>query len=112
VPQPLGKTDTVPEPVRIALVAHKHKKPKLLEWARFNCTTLAEHELIATGTAGAMLAHELGLTVKRLNSGPLGGDLQIGAKIADGELDALLFLPSQLLAWRASVVPLKSGQAR
>jgi methylglyoxal synthase len=62
--------------VRIALVAHEHKKPELLEWARFNRTTLAEHELIATGTTGAMLEHELWLTVKRLNSGTLGGDLQ------------------------------------
>jgi methylglyoxal synthase len=98
VPEQLQRSDAAPAPapapapVRIALIAHEHKKPELLAWARFNRATLSEHELIATGTTGAMLEQELGLRVKRLNSGPLGGDLQIGAKIAEGELDALLFL--------------------
>ena len=76
---------------KVALVAHDNRKQALLEWARFNVGTLARHDLFATGTTGGMLVDELGLEVKRLLSGPLGGDQQIGAMIAGGELDALIF---------------------
>lgn len=75
----------------LALVAHDHKKRDLLEWARFNRETLAHHDLYATGTTGATLERELGLSVVKLQSGPLGGDQQIGAMISQGELDALVF---------------------
>ena len=71
---------------RIALVAHDNKKRELIEWAVFNRTTLAKHRLYATGTTGAMLEVELDQSVTKLQSGPLGGDLQIGAKIAEGKL--------------------------
>src|SRR5206468_5197286 len=76
---------------RIALVAHDNKKKDLLEWAKWNRASLAEHVLIATGTTGKLLAEELGIEVIRLQSGPLGGDQQIGAKITDGEIDFLIF---------------------
>jgi methylglyoxal synthase len=76
---------------RIALVAHDNKKRDLLDWARFNRAVLAEHDLCATGTTGGMIESELGLEVTRFKSGPLGGDQQLGAKIADGEIDLVLF---------------------
>ena len=76
---------------RIALVAHDNKKRDLLEWAKFNRTLLAHHMLCATGTTGTALEQELGLKIDRLQSGPLGGDQQIGAKIVDHEIDFLIF---------------------
>ena len=76
----------------IALVAHDNKKNDLLAWARFNRGVLAKHDLLATGTTGLLIEEEVGLKVTRLHSGPLGGDLQIGAKIAEGSIDMLLFL--------------------
>ena len=76
---------------KIALVAHDNKKPDLLAWARFNKDLLARHELFATGTTGSLVMESLKLDVKRLQSGPLGGDQQVGAKISEGEIDFLIF---------------------
>ena len=76
---------------KIGLVAHDNKKPDLIEWARYNLRLLAAHDLVATGTTGTLLADELNVDVRRLQSGPLGGDQQLGALIADGEIDFLVF---------------------
>ena len=76
---------------QIALIAHDNRKEDLLEWARFNRGTLAKHELHATGTTGSLLSDELGLHVHRFLSGPLGGDQQIGAAIAEGRIDFVIF---------------------
>jgi methylglyoxal synthase len=75
----------------IALIAHDNKKGDLAEWGRFNRGELCQHDLIATGTTGRLLIDELGLPVTCLHSGPLGGDQQIGARIADGGVDILIF---------------------
>ena len=76
---------------KIALVAHDHIKKDLLEWAVHNITALAKHELFATGTTGKLLEEALDRPVKKLMSGPLGGDQQIGAMIANGEIDMMFF---------------------
>ena len=76
---------------KIALVAHDNKKKDLLEWVKFNRYLLSLHQLYATGTTGKIIEKELGLEVVKLQSGPLGGDQQIGAKIAGGEIDFLIF---------------------
>jgi methylglyoxal synthase len=76
---------------KIALIAHDHKKRDLTDWARQNRDLLARHTVYATGTTGKILEQELGLAITTLQSGPLGGDQQIGAKIADGEIDFLIF---------------------
>lgn len=87
---PHRKTSSNP-PKRIALIAHDHQKPNLLDWARYNRGTLSRHELFGTGTTGGMLTSELDLKVTLFRSGPLGGDQQIGAAIVEGRLDAVIF---------------------
>ena len=77
--QPLGPRK------KIALVAHDRKKADLIEWVKYNELLLSRHDLVATGTTGAVLDAELGVKIRRLQSGPLGGDQQLGALIADGE---------------------------
>ena len=76
---------------KIGLVAHDNKKRDLLEWAKYNRDLLAHHDVYATGTTGATLERELGFKINRLQSGPLGGDQQIGAKIVANEIDFLIF---------------------
>jgi methylglyoxal synthase len=76
---------------KIALVAHDNKKRDLVEWALYNRDLLAHHKVYATGTTGTILEQALCLEITKLQSGPLGGDQQIGAKIVDGEIDFLIF---------------------
>src|SRR5262245_6422638 len=85
------KAVTIGERKTIALVAHDNKKQDLLAWAKFNRETLRQHGLLATGTTGKLLQAELDLSVTKLQSGPLGGDQQIGAKITEGTIDFLIF---------------------
>jgi len=76
---------------KIALVAHDGRKKDLLEWARFNAETLRQHVLFATGTTGAVISRELGLDITSFRSGPLGGDMQVAARIVEGDIDFLVF---------------------
>ncbi len=81
----------IPHRKRIALVAHDNKKQDLVEWARFNRGSLLMHDLCATGTTGALIEQVLGTQIQKLQSGPLGGDQQIGAMIAEGLIDFVIF---------------------
>lgn len=76
---------------RIVLIAHDNRKQDLLDWARFNRDTLAQHELFATGTTGGIVSGALDLEVSRFLSGPLGGDQQVGAGVAEGRIDLIIF---------------------
>jgi methylglyoxal synthase len=76
---------------RVALIAHDNKKADLVEWTKFNRDLLSRHTVYATGTTGRILEKELGCEVVKLQSGPLGGDQQVGARIAAGEIDFLIF---------------------
>lgn len=75
----------------IALVAHDNKKDDIVEWCDFNKGTLSKYCLYATGTTGKRIVESTGLEINLLKSGPYGGDMQLGALIADGKLDCLIF---------------------
>jgi methylglyoxal synthase len=75
----------------IALVAHDNRKGEMVDWANWNKPILAQHLLCATGTTGSLLESEVGLSVTRFRSGPLGGDQQIGAGITEGHIDFVVF---------------------
>ena len=76
---------------RVVMIAHDNRKHELVDWASYNAATLARHDLAATGTTGKLLAEVLGLRIERYLSGPLGGDQQIGAAIAEGRVDLVVF---------------------
>ena len=76
---------------KIALIAHDHKKQEMLNWAAANREVLARYELCGTGTTARLVAEATGLAVKGYLSGPLGGDQQIGAKVAEGDIDMVIF---------------------
>ena len=84
--------------MRIALIAHDELKDEMVAFVNAHRDTLADHELITTGTTGKRIADETGLSVNRQASGPLGGDLQIGAMVADGDIGGLVFLRDPLTA--------------
>jgi len=88
----LNTEPIVMPPVKnIALVAHDNRKIEMLDWASWNKTILAQHNLFATGTTGTLIANELNLPVTKFRSGPLGGDQQIGAGITEGFIDFVVF---------------------
>ena len=95
----LCKTIPIAARKNIALVAHDYKKDELLEWAKVNRKLLAAHSLYSTGTTGSILTSQLGLDVTSLQSGPLGGDQQIGSRISEGKIDFLIFFGTH---WKRS----------
>ena len=76
---------------RIALVAHDNKKSELVEWAKYNRERMMQFDIVATGTTGKLLEKELKVDITTVQSGPLGGDQQIGAQITEGKIDLLIF---------------------
>ena len=82
----------------IALIAHDNEKPKLIQWCKEHYAILKHHNLYGTGTTARMITDQTGLTVKGYNSGPLGGDQQIGAKIVEGRVDFVIFFSDPLTA--------------
>lgn len=91
-------TFTIEEKKGIALIAHDNEKPKLIEWCKENQEILKRHRLYGTGTTSRMIVDATGLTIKAFNSGPLGGDQQIGAKIVEGQIDFVIFFSDPLTA--------------
>ena len=89
----------------IALIAHDHKKPDLLEWVKFNKSMLLQHDLFAIGTTGKVLEEELGSKITIFESGPLGSDQQLGSRIAEGCIDFPIFFwdPLELLSYDPDV---------
>ena len=83
---------------KLALIAHDGKKLALMDWAKAHAAELRLFPLVATGTTGGLLETEVGLTVEKMLSGPLGGDLQIGALVCTGEIAAIIFLRDPLTA--------------
>ena len=95
----MNKIEAVMEAQKnIALIAHDNKKAELIEWCLKNKEILEHHFLCGTGTTAKMVADRTGLPVRGYNSGPLGGDQQIGAMLANGELDLIIFLRDPLTA--------------
>jgi len=84
--------------VRIALIAHDKKKAEMIEFVKEYREVLAQYELVATGTTGKLIQQETGLPVERMLSGPLGGDQQIGGRVASETIDAVIFLRDPLTA--------------
>ena len=84
--------------MKIALIAHDKKKNEIIEIAKNYKDVLAGHELYATGTTGTLIMGETGLSIHRMKSGPLGGDQQIGAMVAEGKIDLIIFLRDPLTA--------------
>ena len=91
LPKPKRMKSLAKKVKRIALVAHDKKKRDLVDWAYYNRELLSKHQLIATGTTGTLLEERLDTPVKKLLSGPLGGDQQLGAMIAEGKVDVIIF---------------------
>lgn len=91
-------TFTIGKQKNIALIAHDNEKKKLIEWCLENIEILKHHKLYGTGTTARMIADQTGLTIKGYNSGPLGGDQQIGAKIVEGKIDLVIFFSDPLTA--------------
>lgn len=91
-------TFTIGQRKNIALIAHDNEKPKLIEWCQEHYDILKEHKLYGTGTTARMIVDKTGLIVKGYNSGPLGGDQQIGAKIVEGVIDFVVFFSDPLTA--------------
>ena len=89
---------TLPRQKTIALIAHDNKKPDMLAWVKENRERLSHHHLCGTGTTARIIAEEIGLPVRAYNSGPLGGDQQIGARIAEGRIDCVIFFWDPLSA--------------
>ena len=89
---------TIPRQKSIALIAHDGKKQAMLDWCMENCEILKKHKLSGTGTTARMITDYVGLQVRGYNSGPLGGDQQIGAKIVDGSIDMVIFFSDPLAA--------------
>lgn len=91
-------TFTIPKQKTIALIAHDGKKHELIEWCDLNKNILNKHFLCGTGTTARLIAEKTGLPVKAYNSGPLGGDQQIGAKIVEGTINFIIFFSDPLAA--------------
>ena len=89
---------TINKQKNIALIAHDGKKQEMLQWCEKNKEILKKHILCGTGTTARMITDKVGLTVKGYNSGPLGGDQQIGAKIVEGSIDMVIFFSDPLAA--------------
>lgn len=89
---------TIKEQKNIALIAHDGKKREMLKWCEDNKEILQKHKLSGTGTTARMITDHVGLQVRGYNSGPLGGDQQIGAKIVEGNIDMVIFFSDPLAA--------------
>jgi methylglyoxal synthase len=97
-PQIASHSTKMEEKKRIGLVAHDFRKMDLIDWADYNKDILIKHDLYGTGTTGGLISEKLDMPVHRFMSGPLGGDLQIGAAIAESKLDILIFFWDPLQA--------------